>query len=119
MIRQFLLVAACVLAGCYSDPCLEAHTQRVVSPSGERYADLFSGPCPGAAPQILVAFERGNGGGGVFAVNDSATALSARWLSEDSLEVTYPVTASVAKKETVTQYRQGRVHVVYRQTAAP
>ena len=112
--RALLFPAAIFfLASCDSTSCVALHTERVHSPSGNRYADLFTGPCPGAAPQVLIAFERGGGGAGVFAVDDTVSAFRAQWLSDDSLELTIPVGARVTKKESVARYKQGRVYISY------
>ena len=95
------------------DPCLDAHRDVVPSPSGSRQVNISSGPCPGAAPQILIEFDHGAGGTGVFAVNDSVLAARARWIGEDTVEISYPSRAHVVKKESRAQYGSGHVTVLY------
>src|SRR5262245_28486692 len=105
-----LLVATFALAGCASpDPCIAAHRQRTSSPSGSRRVIVFTGPCPGEAPQVLVEFRRSGGGGGVFAADDSVVNLRARWVGEDTVEISYPASARVSKKDSVVQHATERV----------
>ena len=68
------------------------------------------------APQVTVEFhtKHGRGGGGVFAVRDSAAQVNVRWISEDTLEVSYPATATVDKRESLLRFWDARLHVVYR-----
>lgn len=102
------------LAGCATrDDCITAHERFVNSPSGRRRLNIFSGPCPDAIPQVLVEFDRGTGGAGVFAVDDSVAVIDGRWISEDTVEITYPANAHVSKRVDVAQYRRGRVFVRY------
>jgi hypothetical protein len=112
------LAATAVLTlftACAGDPCIEAATKRVRSPSGRREASVYSGRCPSAqlAPQVLVAFP-GGGGGGVFAVGDSVMDVDIRWLSEDSLEVTYASSLRVEKQEHTLRYGSEHLYFVYR-----
>ena len=95
------------------DPCLDAHRELVPSPSGSRQVNISTGPCPGAAPQILIEFDHAAGGAGVFAVNDSVLAARAQWIGEDTVEITYPADAHVVKKESRAQYGPGHVTVLY------
>jgi hypothetical protein len=113
-----LLLVASVSACETRDPCLEAHRQLVTSPTGSRQVTISSGPCPGSAPQILIGFEHGAGGAGVFAVNDSVLTARARWIGEDTVEITYPADARVTKKENRAQYGAGHVTVLYVTRAA-
>lgn len=100
--------------GCETrDPCLEAHRTFVSSASGAHRASVFTGPCPSAAPQILIEFQHGAGGAGVFAVSDSMLQMRARWISEDTLQIDYPSDAQVVKKELFAQYGSDRVAVLY------
>lgn len=64
-------------------------------------------------PQVLVEFDRGTGGTGVFAVDDSVAAISGRWITEDTVQITYPTGAHVSKRIDVAQYRRGLVFVRY------
>jgi hypothetical protein len=107
------LLAVIATACATRDPCLEAHRQVVVSPSGSRRVNISAGPCPGAAPQILIEFDRGAGGAGVFAVDDSVLAARARWISEDTVEITYPANARVVKRESRAQYGSAHVTILY------
>jgi hypothetical protein len=66
-----------------------------------------------AAPQVLVEFQNGAGGAGVFAVSDSVVTLRARWISEDTLEISYPPDAHVIKKEVAAQHGSDRVTIRY------
>lgn len=103
-----------MLAACETrDPCLDAHRQLLPSPSGTRQIDIFSGPCPNAAPQILIMFNHGAGGSGVFAVNDSAIVARARWIGEDTVEITYPRQARVLQQRSFAQNGSQRVTVTY------
>ena len=112
--RASLLLFLLVASACETrDPCLDAHRELVPSPSGSRQVDIFSGPCSGSAPQIGIAFDHGAGGAGVFAVDDSVLAAHARWIGEDTVEITYPSGARVSKKESRAQYRAGHVTVLY------
>jgi len=95
------------------DSCITAHERFVNSPSGRRRLSIFSGPCPDAAPQVLVEFDRGTGGAGVFAVDDSAAAISGRWIGEDTVQIFYPAGAHVSKRLDFAQYRRGTVFVRY------
>ena len=95
------------------DSCITAHERFVNSPSGRRRLSIFSGPCPDAVPQVLVEFDRGTGGAGVFAVDDSAAAISGRWITEDTVQIFYPAGARVSKQLDVALYRRGRVFVRY------
>jgi len=95
------------------DPCLDAHRELVPSPSGSRQVNISTGPCPGAAPQILIEFDHAAGGTGVFAVNDSVLAARARWIGEDTVEITYPADAHVVKKESRAQYGPRHVTALY------
>lgn len=120
----FLFICWIALAAC-DDPaerCLAAAKVRTVSPSGRRIATVYPGGCPDVflAPQVLVEFRtsRGRGGGGVFAVRDSAARIEARWLSEDTLEVSYPSGVTVEKRESTIRYRDQHLNLVYRQRAA-
>jgi len=91
---------------------------RSASPSGDRIATVYPGGCHGVilAPQVTVELrtKQGRGGGGVFAVRDSAAQMEVRWISEDTLEVSYPTTATVEKRQSLLQFRDARLHVIYR-----
>ena len=103
-----------VLAACETrDPCLDAHRQLLASPSGARRINIFAGPCPNAAPQILIEFDHGAAGAGVFAVNDSVMDVGARWVGEDTVEISYPRQARVVKQESFAQNGSRRVIVRY------
>lgn len=109
-----VLAAASVLAGCVADdPCLAAHRRAIPSPSGARRLDISTGPCPGSAPQALISFNHGSGGGGVFAVDDSMVAAEGRWISEDTAEISYPAAARVSKRESTIQYGKEHVTILY------
>jgi len=113
-VRLILAIGIVGLAGCATrDDCITAHERFVNSPSGRRRLNIFSGPCPDAMPQVLVEFDRGTGGSGVFAVDDSVAAISGRWISEDTVQITYPPGAHVSKQLDVAQYRRGIVFVRY------
>ena len=105
------------------DPCLAAAQQRSASPSGRRIATVYQGGCPGVAlaPQVTVALRTnsGAGGGGVFAVRDSAARIEARWIGEDTLEVSYPRGVTIEQQRPTLQYRDAVVHVVLRERAGP
>lgn len=108
-----------VTAACSgSDPCLARTQLHRRSPSGDREATVYPGGCPGVslAPQVTVAFRRAGGGGGVFALADSAGAIDARWVNDDTLEVSYPAGARPTKQDSVARFRDERVRVVYRVT---
>lgn len=64
-------------------------------------------------PQVLIMFDHGSGGGGVFAVDDSSVAVNGRWINEDTAEITYPASARVSKKLSRTQYGQQHVTILY------
>lgn len=109
-----ILAVAAALAGCDADdPCLAAHRRVIRSPSGSRRLDISAGPCPGSMPQILVMFDHGSGGGGVFAVDDSSLAARGRWIGEDTAEITYSASAHVSKRLTYTQYGPQHVTLLY------
>jgi hypothetical protein len=109
-----LVIGILGLEGCATrDDCITAHERFVNSPSGRRRLNIFSGPCPDAVPQVLVEFDRGTGGAGVFAVDDSAAAISGRWITEDTVQIVYPAGVRVSKRLDVAQYRRGRVIVQY------
>jgi hypothetical protein len=113
-IRLAAALAMLGLVGCATrDDCITAHERFVNSPSGRRRLNIFSGPCPDAMPQVLVEFDRGTGGSGVFALDDSAAAISGRWISEDTVQIIYPAGAHVSKRLDFAQYRRGRVFVQY------
>jgi hypothetical protein len=122
--KALILICWVALAAC-DDPaerCLAGAKVRTVSPSGRRVATVYSGGCPDVslAPQVLVEFRtpQGRGGGGVFAVHDSAARIEARWLGDDTLEVDYPSGVTVEKRESTIRYRDQRLNVVYRQRPA-
>jgi len=98
-----------------TDRCIAAHWRVVDSPSGRRRATVFSGPCPGAAPQILLEFRRSGIGSGVFAVDDSVMQAQVRWAGEDTLEISYSTAARVSQQRTFIQ--GGNEHVVVRYAA--
>jgi hypothetical protein len=107
--------------GCYrADPCLADAQLHRRSPSGDREVTVYPGGCPGVflAPQVTVGFRRAGSGGGVFALGDSAGPIDARWVSEDTLEVSYPAGARVVKRDSVARFREERVYVVYRTQGA-
>ena len=115
---RFLLQRACVvvtlLSGCVDEnPCLAAHRKVIRSPSGARQIDISTGPCSGSAPQVLIGFDHGGGGGGVFAVDDSMVAIDGRWIGEDTAEISYPASAHVSEKRSRTQYGEQHVTIVY------
>ena len=113
------IIAVLLLAGCApEDACLEQARVRVVSPQRTRVATIYPGGCPDRllAPQIIVEFRDQGGGGGVFAVRDSAAALGARWLGEDTLEVSYPPGLTIDMQRTTLQHGPARITVVYRET---
>jgi len=113
-----VLAATMGLAACAADdPCLAAHRHVIQSPSGSRRIDIATGPCPGLAPQISIMFDHGSGGGGVFAVDDSSVVADGRWITEDTVEISYPASARVSKKLTRTQY--GPQHVTIRYVVRP
>ena len=119
IIRLLALLLGASLSACETrDSSLDAHRQLVTSPSGSRQVTISRGPCPGSAPQILIGFEHGAGGAGVFAVNDSVLSASARWIGEDTVEITYPAGARVAKQENRAQYGAEHVTVRYATQAA-
>jgi hypothetical protein len=115
MLAGILGIAALATGGaCASpDPCTAAHQRIVASPSGTRRLSIFSGPCPNAAPQVLVEFEHGAGGTGVFAVAESTAEMSGRWITDDSVEIYYPANARVVKREAVAQHGADRVGISY------
>jgi hypothetical protein len=116
-----VLVGATLLnSGCVAnDPCIAERQLTIESPSGYRKITVFPGPCPGAAPQVLVEFARdGGGGGGVFAVEDSVVDVRARWVGEDTVEIAFPSTARVVKRDSVIQFRAERVFIRYAPFAA-
>jgi hypothetical protein len=103
--------------GCHrTDPCLAAAELHRLSPSGDREATVYPGGCPDVflTPQVLVEFRRAGGGGGVFALGDSAGAIDARWVSEDTLEVSYPAGARVLQRDSLVRVYEERVYVIYR-----
>jgi hypothetical protein len=117
--RLIALVAIIGLGACgRSDSCLAAAQVRTSSSSGRRVATVYPGGCPNVSlsPQVTIEFRslQGSGGAGVFAVRDSAADIRARWVGDDTLEVAYPVEATVEKRETVVRFQRERVHVVYR-----
>jgi len=113
-VKSILTFIAAAIRGCVaSDPCLEAHRKVIRSPSGSRQIDIMTGPCPGAAPEVLIMFDHGSGGGGVFAVDDSVVAADGRWISEDTAEISYPVAARVSKKVSRQQHGQEHVTILY------
>ena len=85
------------------------------SPDGKRIASIYRGDCPSVflAPQVSVDFR--GGGVGVFAVRDSAAAIDAKWLTNDTLEVTYPSGVQIEKQDSVARFRNTRVRMVYRE----
>jgi hypothetical protein len=117
--------ATFLLLGCPpADDCLQRAQVRVRSPGGTREATIYPGGCAEVvlAPQVTVDFRHpggDRGGGGVFAVRDSAAAITARWLTEDTLEVSYPAGITVAKRETALRNRDARIAVVYREQSRP
>ena len=118
MIRIATALVITTVAGCAThDPCITSHQQHLPSPSGDRTITIFTGPCPGAAPQVSIEFARG--GGGVFAVDDSVVSLQARWVSEDTVEIAYPASARVSKRDSMVQQASERVAIVYVTRADP
>ena len=113
-LRSLLSVLVCAGSACTArDPCIAAHQRLIYSPSRTRRLNVFTGPCPHAAPQVLVEFDHGAGGSGVLAVADSSAAFSGRWISDDSAEIFYPLGARVVKQESVAQYGSARVFLRY------
>ena len=109
-----VILLVCAGSACAtSDPCIAAHKRLVYSPSRTRRLNIFTGPCPNAAPQVLVEFDHGSGGSGVLAAADSTAAFSGRWISDDSVEVFYPLGTRLLKQETVAQYGSERVFIRY------
>jgi hypothetical protein len=120
MLRLWILapVVLSALTACTADdPCLAAAMLERPSPDGNRTASIYPGGCPGVflAPQVLVDF--GGGGMGVFAVRDSAAAIDAKWLTNDTLEITYPPGVQVEKQDSIARFRDARVRVVYREAS--
>jgi len=112
--RLVTLAAIAVFVGCVDDdPCLSAHRKVIRSPSGSRRIDISTGPCPGSAPQALIMFDHGSGGGGVFAVDDSSVVADGRWIGEDTVVISYPPSAHVSKREPRVQYGQQHVTILY------
>ncbi len=67
--RRLAIVCLLTAFACETrDPCLDAHRELVPSPSGSRQVNISTGPCSGSAPQVLIEFDHGAGGTGVFAV---------------------------------------------------
>lgn len=109
-----ILVTTAIFAGCVDEnPCLDAHRKVIPSPSDARAIYISTGPCPNSAPQALISFDHGSGGAGVFAVDDSMVAVDGRWIGEDTVEISYPASAHVSKKQSRTQYGREHVTVVY------
>ena len=120
MLRLWLLapVVLSALTACAADdPCLAAATLKRPSPDGNRTASIYRGDCPSVflAPQVLVDFR--GGGMGVFAVRDSAAEIDARWLTNDTLEITYPPRVQIEKRDSIARFRDARVRVVYREAS--
>lgn len=124
MSRQFFILAlnAVALSACSGgDPCVASKQVRAASPSGDRVAVVYPGGCPDVvlAPQVTVEFRAAGGGGGVFAIHEREARLEARWLNEDTLEVSYPAGSTVALREPVLRYQDQQVHVVFRELQTP
>ena len=117
-----VVLLTCVVSGCSpSNACLERTQLRVPSPQRTRVATIYPGGCADVilAPQITVEFRDQGGGGGVFAVRDSVAAIGARWLGEDTLEVSYPAGLTVEMRRPTLQHGPARIAVVYRETPRP
>ena len=116
------ILATLLLLGCsQANACLERAQVRVRSPQRMRVATIYPGGCADVflAPQITVEFRDQGGGGGVFAVRDSAAALGARWRGEDTLEVSYPAGVTIEMQRTTLQHGPARIAVVYHEVPRP
>jgi hypothetical protein len=82
------------------------------SPGGTRTASVFSlANAIGGNTQVVVDF--GEGGGGVFAVDEANVALDLRWIDDDHLIIGYPERLRPSKQEHSIQNYDQRVAVSY------
>lgn len=107
------LVALCgTLAGCESrDLCIDARRELVASPSGARHLEIIHGPCEGAVPDVRIAF--GTGAARVFASADSDARVDARWIAEDTAEITYAQGERATLRDTIARVANEQVVVHY------